>query len=176
MPTDEQLLADCQRGNVDAFALFYDAHVDRVYAFIARRVEHRQAAEDLTSTVFLKALESVTSYRGGSAVAWVFRIARNTVIDHYRTRRVHADLEAVPQLAGDDNPARTAEQRLELERVQRALDTLTPDQRDLLTLRLWEDLSYADIAALLGKTEAGCKMAASRALAALRRLLTSPRT
>lgn len=149
------------------FAEVYDAYVQKIYAFIYYRVSHREIAEDLTSTTFLKALATFSSFRGGNMRAWLYRIARNTVTDHYRTHRPNADLETVNEVASSSNPARDAEQSLQLQKIRAELDQLPPDQRDIILLRLWDGLTHAEIAEVLSKSEASVKMTFSRTLRAL---------
>ncbi|MCB0180374.1 MAG: sigma-70 family RNA polymerase sigma factor, partial [Anaerolineae bacterium] len=91
-----ELIRQATSGDANAFAGLYDAYVDEVYRFILHRVGNKQTAEDLTSQVFLKAWDNLGRYtmRGLPFGAWLFRIARNTVIDHYRTYKDALPLEA----------------------------------------------------------------------------------
>jgi RNA polymerase sigma-70 factor, ECF subfamily len=146
------------------FVEVYDAYVEKIYAFIYYRVSHREIAEDLTSTTFLKALDKYESFRGGNVRAWLYRIARNTVTDHYRTHRQSADLEAANEVRSSDDPAMNAEQHLLLQRVRAELDTLPEEQRDILIMRVWDGLTHAEIAEIIGKSEASVKMAFSRSV------------
>src|ERR1700755_29782 len=96
--TDElALVRRSQVGEQDAFARLYDAYVERIYRYIYFRVADQQVAEDITSQVFLKAWEKLSSYQSGSTpfIAWLYRIAHNAVIDSYRTKKVSIPLENV---------------------------------------------------------------------------------
>lgn len=146
------------------FAEVYDAHVQKIYAFVYYRVQHREIAEDLTSSTFLKALDKYASFKGGNVRAWLYRIARNTVTDHYRTHRPPADLETVQNMQSASNPAHDAEKRMQLERVRAELSKLPEDQRDIIIMRVWDGLTHAEIAEVLGKSEASIKMQFSRSL------------
>lgn len=148
----------------NGFAQVYDAHIEKIYAFIYFRVNHREIAEDLTSTTFLKALDKYETFRGGNVRAWLYRIARNTLTDHYRTHRPPADLEAAQDVASSSNPVKDADTRLQLERVRAELDKLPNEQRDIVLMRVWDGLTHAEIAEILGKSEAACKMIFSRVL------------
>lgn len=173
MQHDEaQLITDARRGDAEAFGLLYDAYVRRIYDYVYYRVHHRETAEDLAADVFLRAWRAIEGFdpKKGAFSAWLYRIARNRVIDHARSRRDSEDIEDVWDLlrSGDD-PARDAETAERLRTVERLMADLSPGQREVLLLRAWDGLSYAEIAATLGKSEAACKMSFSRAVAELRK-------
>jgi RNA polymerase sigma factor (sigma-70 family) len=156
----------CQGGDMDEFATLYDTYVKRIYDFIYYRTSHKETAEDLTSVTFTKAFQNIKSYRGenGMFSAWLFRIARNTVIDHMRTAKKTVDLEAAANAKSRDDVAGEAEVRDRLDQVKKYLSELTEDQRDIVVMRLWDELSYAEISALTGKTEGNCKVIFSRVM------------
>ena len=174
---DNDLLERAVRGDAEAFGLLYRLHLARVYRFVHYRVSDPLEAEDLTETVFLKAWEALPAYQqaGLPWTAWLFRIAANTVIDHYRTRRPHDGLE---ETLPDEALELVERVSLSEERgkVREALQQLPPDQRRLLWLRFVDGLSHAEVASMLGKTEGNVRVMQHRALAALARLLeaTSP--
>lgn len=153
------------------FASFYDAHVRDIYSYLYYRTQHRETAEDLTSQVFLKALDKFAAYdeTRGAFIAWLYRIARNTLIDHYRSSRETLDIEDVWDLQSDSDVARDAEAHERIEKLRPYLSALPREQRELLLLRLWDGLSYAEISEIVGKSEDACKMAYSRVVARLRK-------
>jgi RNA polymerase sigma-70 factor (ECF subfamily) len=169
----EELVKKVQSGDMIAFGPLYDAHIEQVYRFVWYKVQHKELAEDLTSQVFMKALEKISSFNAEKASfkTWVLTIARNTVIDHWRTARDHRDIEDAWDLDSSSDTARDAEAREQLEKVQMHLKKLSTDQRDIIILRVWEGLSYKEIAEALGKSESACKMSCSRGLAQLRRIM-----
>lgn len=153
------------------FASLYDAHVRDIYKYLYYRTQHRETAEDLTSQVFLKALDKFAAYdeARGAFIAWLYRIARNTLIDHYRSSRETLDIEDVWDLQSDSDVVRDAEAQERIEKLRPYLSALPREQRELLLLRLWDGLSYAEISEILGKSEDACKMAYSRVVARLRK-------
>lgn len=164
----------CRAGNLQAFGTLYERHVDAVYAFLYRRTQIRATAEDLTSITFMKALESIRSFdpARGELLAWLYRIARNTLIDHYRKAGEHlASLEHAEHVPAEDTVTRAAEQSIDAAAIRTALAHLKPIQREVVLLRLWEGLSYKEIAAITGKSEGNCKLMFFRAMAQLRTAL-----
>jgi RNA polymerase sigma-70 factor, ECF subfamily len=170
MQTDSELALLCTQGNLEHFDALYTRHLKGIYAFIFYRTMERMTAEDLTSQTFLKALENIGSYdpNKGAFSTWIYRIARNTVVDHFRTNRKHTDIEDVWDLPSDDNPFLDASGALDARAIHDQLKALPKDKRDLIIMRLWDGLSYKEIADLTGKSEASCKMMFSRTVSDLR--------
>ena len=173
MPANEaQLIAAWKDGGEGAFAALYDLYARKIYDYLYYRTHHRETAEDLASTTFLKALESGSRFdpeKGGFG-PWIYRIARNTLIDHYRSAKPSSDIEDVwDALKSGEDVARDAETRERLRAVEARLQDLPSGQREILLLRLWDGLSHAEIAAITGKSEAASKMAFSRGLSNLRK-------
>jgi RNA polymerase sigma-70 factor (ECF subfamily) len=170
----ERLVKRARSGDAEAFGRIFDLYHESVYRYIAGRVRRPTDAEDLTQTVFVKALEALPRYeaRGVPFGGWLFRLARNTVIDHARTRRDHADLEAVAERMSDDRPPEdVVALRRDIEAVAAALGTLTADQRDAIELRFFAGLSAREAAIAMGKQEGTVRGLQFRAIAALRRAL-----
>src|SRR6476660_8910001 len=172
--TLDQLVAEAQRGDTAAFGRIFDAYAGPIYRFIASRVSRPSDAEDLTQLVFVKALEALPRYqaRGIPFGGWLFRLARNTVIDHVRTHREHVDLDAAAIHAGTDaGPDEVSVARQELDEVAAALAALTEEQRDAIALRFFAGLSAREAAEVMGKQEGTVRGLQFRAIAALRRQL-----
>jgi RNA polymerase sigma-70 factor (ECF subfamily) len=128
----------------------------------------------LTQTVFVKALEALPRYesRGVPFGGWLFRLARNTVIDHVRTRHDHSGLDTLVERAtGEQGPDEQTVTRHEIEAMSRALGALTDEQRDVIALRFFAGLSAREAAAAMGKQEGTIRGLQFRAIAALRREL-----
>src|SRR5689334_12143096 len=172
--TLDRLVAEAQAGNAEAFGAIFDAYAGPIYRFIASRVHRPSDAEDLTQLVFVKALEALPRYeaRGIPFGGWLFRLARNTVIDHVRTRHEHLDLETASRQPGvDAGPDEVTVARQELDDVATALAALTDEQRDAIALRFFAGLSAREAAEVMGKQEGTIRGLQFRAIAALRRQL-----
>ena len=174
MTTDESsAIAACKAGDLSAFDALYTAHIDAIYRYLYRRTLHRMTAEDLASTTFLKALEKIDAFdpAKGRFGGWVMTIAKNVLTDHFRALKPQTDLDDVWDLRSDDDVAGNLDDKEAHAELRAALAKLPKDKREIVLLRVWEDLSYAEIAALTGKTEGNAKVIFSRAMKDLRELI-----
>jgi len=170
----ERLVQEARDGDAWAFGLLFDHYHLPVYRYIASRVHRPSDAEDLTQLVFVKALEALPRYesRGIPFGGWLFRLARNAVIDHVRTHRDHVDLESAIERPGRDaGPDEVVAVRQALDEVAAALEALTDEQRDAIALRFFAGLSAREAAEVMGKQEGTIRGLQFRAIAALRRKL-----
>lgn len=169
----EALAAASRDGDREAFGRLYDRFAKRIYAYLYYRCLNRECAEDLSAAVFLKVLEGLEGYRPelGCFSAWIYGIARNSLLDHFRagSRTLSIDgAEELWELPDAGAFELDAENRDLWERLQPHLSALTRGQREIVILRIWDELSYKEIAAIVGKSEDACKMSYSRALSLLR--------
>jgi RNA polymerase sigma-70 factor (ECF subfamily) len=170
----ERFVEAAKGGDPEAFGALFDHFYGPVYRYVAARVGRPSDAEDLAQLVFVKALEALPRYelRGVPFGGWLFRLARNAVIDFVRTRHEHAELETVAERAhGDAGPDEIAVIRQELNAVGAALATLTDEQRETIALRFFAGLSAREAAEAMGKQEGTVRGLQFRAIGALRRHL-----
>lgn len=156
------------------FAVLYDFYVKKIYNYLFYRDHmHKPTAEDLTSQTWLKAFEKIDSFDSskGTFAGWLFRIARNNLIDHFRSQTETSALEEAWGVAGGDDIAKEAEFKFEIEAVKKTINKLAPLQKEIVFLRLFEDLSHKDIAQILEITESNSKMNFSRGLAKINSIL-----
>lgn len=166
-----KLIRQIKNGDRGAFGELYDLFVDRVYRFIYFRVDKREDAEDLTEQIFVKALEKLPDYeeKGLPFEAWLFRVARNAVIDFYRTRKIHVPLQKAAEVESSaPTPEEIAEHSLTKEWIMEKLRRLPDNYREVLVMTYLEELSHEEISLILGKPVAHVRVLQSRALAALR--------
>lgn len=174
---DATLVKRAQHGDAQAFALLYRRYLDPVYDFCARRLESREAAEDATQTIFLKAVAALPQCREGDRFAgWLFGIARNVITDSYRAKRiVYQPLDSAPDVEDPGlSPERLAEQA-ESARELAALrdDCLNDTERELLDLRL-NGLNDKQIAEAIGRTHGAVRTAQYRMVQKLRDCIELP--
>ncbi|AEF93721.1 RNA polymerase, sigma-24 subunit, ECF subfamily [Desulfotomaculum nigrificans CO-1-SRB] len=154
-----------------SFAELYDLYFAPVNRYLRYRLDSVWDADDLTTTVFMKALENFHKYRGdGPFAAWIFRITHNVYVDYMRGRREYAGNDVLLELAAtsDGGPEEQILQGEELRKLRQLLRDLAPDYRDVVALRYAGDLKFAQIAQVLGKTESAVRMLHHRALKQLR--------
>ena len=165
------LVGKAQQGDRVALEELYLLHFDRIYSYLHMSVGNRHDAEDLTTQTFLKMLEAIGRFRWQSAPfsAWLFRIAHNLAMDHFRSRRRVRTEEDVPELPGAEESS-AEDQALDslgdagmLELMER----LSAEQRQVLTLKFLFGFANAEVADILDKTEGAVKSLQHRALASL---------
>jgi RNA polymerase sigma-70 factor, ECF subfamily len=172
--TQDRLVEEAKRGDPEAFGRIFDEYAAPIYRFIVSRVNNPSDAEDLTQLVFVKALEALPRYevRGIPFGGWLFRLARNAIIDQIRTRRDHLTLvTATTRETEDAGPEAVVALREDLQRVARAMSDLTDDQREVIELRFFAGLSVLEAAVAMGRQEGTIRGLQFRAIASLRRSL-----
>ena len=169
--TDARLAASAKRGDAEAFVLLYRRYLDRVYDFVAVRLEGVEAAQDATQTIFLRALSALHQCRDEEHFAgWLFAIARNVVIDTYRSsRQVLVDVEAVPDLVDrSESPESLVVRSEEARELREARDRcLSGAERELLDLRL-QDLTSKEIAVAMKRNQTAIRNLQYRLIKKLR--------
>ncbi len=177
-PDEAKLIARASLGDPDAVASLYDVYASRIYSYIYRRTSDPVTAEDLTGQVFLRMLEALRSGKGWrtSFSGWLYRIAHNLVVDLYRKRGQlkYTAIDDKPHLAANDNdPYRVAASRLDSDVLLRAINQLTEEQAQVVTLRFLEGYSIAEVADIMDKTDGAIKALQYRGVASLRRIMSS---
>lgn len=156
-----------------AFAALYRAYVEPVYRFCYHRLNSREAAEDATSEVFMKALASLNAHQSDRSFrGWIFAIAHNVVVDSYRSRKPAGSLNGIPEIVDlAPSPEERALTAAAVQEVRNVLSELPPGQREIVELRL-AGLTGAEIADVLGRSPGAVKIAQLRAYARIRTLLS----
>ena len=174
MQDEQGLVRQAQQGDKDAFAELYEAYFDKIYRYVVLKISNKAEAEDMTQQVFLKAYQSIGSFKwkGVPFSAWLFRIAHNQMVDFVRkqSKRPTVQLEE-SMVASDDNPLRTVERRFDIERLRLATQQLTAAQQEVISLRFAGGLAIAEVARTMGKSEGAIKALQHSAVAALRKVL-----
>ena len=163
-------------GEASAFGLLYDIYQPKIYRFVILKISHREEAEDLTHQVFLTAWEKLDTfeYQDLPLSSWLFRIARNKVIDHYRTRKSQVSIDEVPEeILGitEEDASDAVTKRMNLQKVWDALKQLSEEQQEVLVLRFVEELTYKEIADVTSKTPGAARVLQHRAIKRLKELI-----
>ena len=192
---DQQTLAQLRRGNWSAMEQLVHRYQDRLYVTVLRMVNHPDDAADLVQETFVRAMQGVARFEGKSTLyTWLFRIAVNLAISHRRANQFRAsvsfdgdreedDAHVNRQAAGlrrqlaqetEDDPALSAERRMEYERLMAALAALDPEFRAVIVLRDVEECDYGQMSAILEVPPGTIKSRLFRARIALRDALKEP--
>ncbi len=172
-----KLVERAQAGEREALEELYLIHFDRIYSYLHMTVGNRHDAEDLTTQTFLRMLESIGRFRFQTAPfsAWLFRIAHNLSMDHFRANRRWQPEEEVPE--PPESEERSAEdealQSIGRKSMLELIDTLSHEQQQVLTLKFVFNFSNREAATVLGKTEGAVKSLQHRALVSLQKQLAA---
>ncbi len=168
--------AETRKLNEAKLTSLYEEYYDKIARYVYTHIGDRSEAEDIAGDVFLKALESLKSYRerGIPMQAWLFRIAHNLVVDHLRkvAKRKTVSIDTV-EIASDIDPVTSVEKRIEIERLTEAMDQLTQQQREVLRLRFFGELTSKETGGILKKSDGAVREMQRTAIEKLRKLLVA---
>lgn len=172
---DRELVTQAQAGSVEAYGLLYEQYAPAIHRYLYAHLSDRLDAEDLTGEVFLKAWQSIASFRprGVPFVAYLFRVAHNTLIDHYRrsAKKAERPISQVEETMPDSHPgpAELTGARLEHQELQKFMTRLNQDYQTVLILRFISELSPDETAMVMGRSAGSVRVLQHRALTALRK-------
>lgn len=170
---EKNIIKRAIKGESSAFGLLYDEYQPRIYRFIYLKVSHREEAEDLTHQVFLGAWQNIGNYqfKGFPFSSWLYQIARNQVIDHYRTKKKNVSLESVADPEIESSSEKTIDSNLDIEKIKQAIIRLNPEQQDIIIMRFIDDFSPQEAAKALNKSYGAVRLLQYRAIKNLKRIL-----
>ncbi len=170
---EAELVGAAQRGDQDAFAKLYEANVERVYRYLLGRMGQQADAEDVTAEVFIRAMNALDTYKpqGVPFVGWLLRIAHNQAVNYFRKQARRRELPLLDTINAADDPAERAVSHIAAGEVHEAMDELTDLQREVISLRFGAQLTIAETARAMNRTEQATKFLQHSALRALRRVL-----
>ncbi len=164
--TDDQILKSIRLGNYSEFVKLYQKYFDRIYRYIYTKTYHKEAAEDICSITFIKALENISKFKGDGSkiISWIYRIAGNQVIDYYRKGTNEKNIDDIWDLSSKDDIEVDLINRESFESLYTYLHQLKKVERDIITLHLWDEYTFKEIGLYLKLTEGKCKMTFYRSL------------
>lgn len=173
---EQRIIQSAVGGEASAFGFLYSHYQPQIYRFVVIKVGRREDAEDLTHLVFLSAWKNIGSYKdvGNPFSSWLYQIARNLIIDHYRTKKIEVDLEEAEEsgsLGQSPSGETEAEHSLTMDRVMESVRTLPSLHQDVIIMRFVEELTVKEVSAALGKSESAVKVLQHRAMQKLKNLL-----
>lgn len=176
MTREDDIVRACRRGDTRDFGELYEEYADPIYRFLFYRTFDKELAEDLTSETFVKVIKKIDSFdpARGSFSSWIYRIARNTLIDHVRVEKHDVNLDEIVEMGIDERYGEKMDMKDAAQEVLKHLKSFSPEQQEIVKLRVWDELSYREISEILGKSEGACKTAFSRAISKLQDQVTLP--
>ena len=176
MQDEEGLVRRAQQHDQTALTQIYEENFDKIYRYIVLKIGDRTEAEDMTQQVFLSAFKSISSFKhkGNPFSSWLFRIAHNKVVDYFRKKSKRATVPLDEALAsGGSDPRLEVERNLEIGRLVSATKRLTRAQQEVISLRFAGELSLAQVAKVIGKSEGAVKALQHSAIVSLRKMLAA---
>lgn len=173
---EKKYIKEAQAGNQGSFGVIYDHYVPQIYRFVFFKVSVKQVAEDLTHEIFLSAWQNIKNYKQKQYAisSWLYQIARNKVIDHYRTdkKNISIDTEDFSEETLGFKEQESLDTPFAIKKVKSLIKFLKPEYQDVLIMRYVEDLDHKEIASALNKSEGAIRLIQHRAINALKELYT----
>lgn len=170
----DKIIRRATRLDQEAFGTVYREFAPRIHRFVAYRTNNRNLADDLTNQIFMQAFRAIGRYQHRSVpefTAWIFRIARNAIADHWRRHRDHVSLDPDVHMRDQVDDGADFRQIENADMLSQALEHLTPEQAEVIAMRFSQGMSHAQIAAILDKKEPAVRALQFRALTTLRSLI-----
>lgn len=168
---ERTIIKKCQEGRIEEFSILYDRYIKKIYSFLYFRTNKVELAEDLTSQTFLKALKAIDKFnvKENYFSAWLYKIARNNLIDYYRGEKEIFDIDSLYDLGVDNEEDEKVDRNLNTLKIKQCLNNLSVEQKEIIVLKVWDELSYSEISEIVGKSADNCKVIFSRALKKLKK-------
>lgn len=165
--SEQEIITLCQKWKLEHFWELYEKYADPIYKFIYLKTYDKELSEDLSSQTFFKALDKINSFKNdddSNFKAWIYRIAYNLVIDNYSWKKETIQMDELLEFGYDENFWQNLDNKEKLREVFAYFDTLKEKHKQILIMRLWDDLSYKEISELTGESLDNCKKVVSRTL------------
>jgi len=172
---DLEIIVWCQKWDFTNFWVLYDKYIEKIYNFIYLKTYDKEVSEDLTSDTFYKLLNKIdlidTSWKH-SFNSWIYKIAYNNIIDFYRTKKEELNIDNLYDLWVDEDIWKKIDDKEKIKEVFNYINWLKKEHRDILVMRLWDNLSYKEIAEITWKSVDNCKKIFSRNMKTLNSNIT----
>lgn len=170
---DEQVIKQVKNGDAEAFGLLYDQYAEIIFRYVYSHLDNRLDAEDLTEEIFLRAWRALPKYdeRGLPFSAFLFRIARNSLIDYYRQKKQVSSIDDMEVQSHEAGPEETVDLLIENHDLRKTIAELREDYRNVLIFRFLSGLSPEETAQVMQRSVGAVRVLQHRALSALKDLL-----
>lgn len=153
---------------MDYFSELYEKYVDAIYKFVYLKTYDKEISEDITSIVFIKAFEKIHTFKNiewANFRAWVYRIAYNQIVDTFKAQKDSVSMEEILEIGYQNDFAKNLDNKDQVKEVFAYFDTLKPRHKEIMIMRLWDDLSFKEISEITWESLDNCKKIVSRTLA-----------
>nr|MDD3720798.1 RNA polymerase sigma factor [Candidatus Gracilibacteria bacterium] len=165
--SEKEIITLCQKGNYDKFGELYEIYFEQIYKFVYLKTYDKSIAQDITSETFFKALDKINTFKNNDDSnfrAWIYRIAYNLIIDDYKISNKKVSLDEMFDIGYEKDFINDIDNKNKLKEIFDFFNTLNPKHKQILIMRLWDDLSYKEILELTGESLDNCKKIVSRTL------------
>lgn len=165
--SENEIIILCQKWELNYFWEIYEKYINEIYKFIYLKTYDKELSEDLTSQTFFKALDKINSFKieeNANFRAWIYRIAYNLVIDNYKSKKEIYNIDEIIEVGYENDFWKNLDNKNKLKEIFEYFGTLNKKHKDILIMRLWDDLSYAEISKLTWESVDNCKKVVSRTL------------
>ena len=172
-PSDIDLVKQTKRGSTSAFHTLYVRYLDPIYRYFFFQTKDKFLAEDLAQEVFIRIWKSIASYKKerGNFTSWMYRIAHNLLVDHYRGKRTLSLKEGLEASYSEDWFEKLDRDE-KIQNIKKALEGLTQDYQEVVILRFFEDLTVEEVALIVDKSEENVRVIQHRAIRKLKEIIT----
>jgi len=173
--TELQLIEEAQKWNNESFWKIYDLYIEKIYNFIYLKTYDKSIAEDLTSEVFFKAFEKINQYKSqqwAQFSSWLYKIAYNKIVDYYKSKKEEVQIDNVFDLSDDSDLLSDIDNKTKVKEVYDFINTLKAEHKEIIIMRLWDNLSYKEISEITWKSVDNCKKIFSRNLKVINENIT----
>lgn len=171
----KQLIIQAKSGDTEAFGVVYNKYLTPIYRYIYLRVRDKDLADDLTQDVFIKVFNSLGTFtiRSGSPLSYFYTVARNVLIDNYRKKKnvLISEEELEGRMVDEDTPEKQSIVKDTVNTLSKALETLSENESEAITLKFIENYSNKEIGEIMGKSEEAVRQLQSRGMKTLRTVL-----
>lgn len=165
--TEKEIINLCQKWFVENFSHLYETYFDQIYKFVFLKTYDKELSEDITSQTFLKAFDKINTFKNNKDAnfrAWIYRIAYNLIIDNYKQKKEILNIDEILETWYDINFWQDLDNKDQIKEVFEYFWTLKDKHKEILIMRLWDDLSYKEISELTWESVDNCKKIVSRTL------------
>ena len=157
---DYILVQECLDGNIEEYGVLYTKYFKQIYDFIYYRIRDMSVTEDLTSEVFIRGLNKINTFdiEKGSFKNWIYGIANNLTKNYLNRNKKHINIDKILNIYGENRVDEDVDKKIKMEKIRKIMTKLKPDQKSLLIMKLWDELTYKEISQITNKSVGSLKM------------------